>query len=467
MAVVELRRGTLGITSLRLVLVSFFVVFLARADEHEFLRGLDLEEEEEEEIDERLRDFSPSTQHVELQCYTSSMCVALAKSWLNKNWGVKGKEQLTLLQRCDGSVEENKTHIILCTQKGRLTSCGTKFTQNDTHATFSNNVHILRPPSPTDGLVPIVRATIPWTCTYPMKLLVGVNFVPQISPVTVFLGNKTGYGVFEAAMFLYRDQDYKKLYDTTPKLHITDKLRVKVQLLRGPTNSRMQIYKCWGTAVEFPRDEDLTFTLIDEFCPSEEGVRAEVKLQNNGDQQHVLWESNVFRFLVGPEVFIHCHVKVCFAEEDCEKTCPDSNNQRERREVESPGSGLLSLGPINIGRDVPEIPSSLAEVEVTSESPNDVSESKILGLSRIAVFAVVGGLSAICFISIIAVAIAVYRKTRKREEEKTSQYWKDQAAARCRLSARFTLSNTPPFEIPISVPNTIAAPDRRGSNTSQ
>ncbi len=38
------------------------------------------------------------------------------------------------------------------------------------------------------------------------------------SPVTQFLGNRTGEGKFEAAMFLYKDREYRKAYSLSPVL---------------------------------------------------------------------------------------------------------------------------------------------------------------------------------------------------------------------------------------------------------
>ena len=39
--------------------------------------------------------------------------------------------------------------------------------------------------------------------------------------MTQFLGNRTGEGQFEAAMLLYKDQDYTSVYDLSPVLDVT------------------------------------------------------------------------------------------------------------------------------------------------------------------------------------------------------------------------------------------------------
>lgn len=367
-------------------------------------------------------------------------------------------------RRCDLSREMTESEFILCTPKAKLMSCGNEIKQNDTHVVFMNSVQLVYPLASHLNLS-LLKAAIPWECAYPLKLVVETQYLPVISPITIFRANKSATGEFKAAMFLYKDEGYQQPYDSVPHLHMDDRLRIKVQLLRGPQNSKLQVVKCWGASGILPGKRYETYTLIDDFCPVAKAARAEIFIRNNGDRHHSLWESNVFRFVSHPTVFIHCHVKVCFDGASCKKECVTSDSlKRRRREIREPGFGLLTLGPLEVGLDVSRVTSNEKQTsnsgttqELNTLQPK-TEETLLLGMPKTVTFIVIAGIVLIFFLLILGVSIAIHRKIRDGKR-KTKKFWEDQLANKQRLSKTFTLSNGPPFEIPLSVPNTLKYTD--------
>lgn len=83
-----------------------------------------------------------------------------------------------------------------------------------------------------------------------------------LSPVHIFLGKRTGSGHFKAAMFIYQDELYLKVHDSPPKFDMDDRLRVKVQLIKGPADANLQLVQCWGSPGDISMEQK--FVLIDD-----------------------------------------------------------------------------------------------------------------------------------------------------------------------------------------------------------
>lgn len=86
----------------------------------------------------------------------------------------------------------------------------------------------------------------------------------------------------------------------------------------------------------------------------------------------------------------------------------------------------------------------------------------ILNWTETVIFVLIGAVAILFVATVIAAGICIHRKTRGAKT-KTQRYWEQQLANRQSLSKSFTLSNGPPFEIPLSVPNTLAKTEGRRS----
>nr|CAB3268059.1 ZP domain-containing protein-like [Phallusia mammillata] len=359
---------------------------------------------------------------VNVVCSPTTMCISLSKNWLQEQWEVNNFKRVTLIESCDQSKDANDTHVTLCTEASLLTSCGTTFTVNDSHVIYSNNVTVQEVTGNKSSVTNM--RTLPWKCVYPVRLLVGVEFIPQISPTTQFLGQKSGEGVFRAAMFMYKDEDYTSIYEYSPTLQMDDRIRVRVQLLQGPSLAKVQVTRCWSTPEPLESAQDAyEYELIRRYCPSPVSYEADVNVISNGEHKHVTWESNVFRFVGFPNVYLHCSLRVCFDGDDCVKTCDgdivSALNRRKRREI-NPDNVVVSLGPLKPGSGVPTVgrnAESQAELTTTTNRPEKIKETEVylLGLPRIAVYILIIVLVVVTLAMVFASAICIVRRSKARK----------------------------------------------------
>ena len=54
-------------------------------------------------------------------------------------------------------------------------------------------------------------------------------------------------------------------------------------------------------------------------CPVQSG--AAVKLVNSGTSHYATFEAGVFKFTKSENVFLHCHVRICFKRDEQGKNC--------------------------------------------------------------------------------------------------------------------------------------------------
>jgi len=126
-------------------------------------------------------------------------------------------------------------------------------------------------------------------------------------------------------------------------------MRGRVTLHNHDSLSRatVQLTRCWATPFADPTDG---FNLINNFCPVRSG--ADVKLVNSGTSHYATFEAGVFKFTKSENVFLHCHVRICFKRDFDAKNCAvpiDQCPSRQRRGVlESNPDTTISIGPIEV-----------------------------------------------------------------------------------------------------------------------
>jgi len=198
-----------------------------------------------------------------------------------------------------------------------------------------------------------------WNCSYNKTSIIAkkVFRASTISSATQFLGNRTGEGRFQAAMFLYKDNEYRKVYNLSPVLNQNSKLRVRVMLVLGPVFTKLQIVRCWGTPyIGSSQHHSNEYVLIDNYCPAPNAKNAaKVSIISNGEHNYAVWESLTFRFVQSKYLYLHCNVRVCFDNHKCSKNCSQtSTNNRIKRRV-SDDDVTVSVGPIRPSNNVMDI----------------------------------------------------------------------------------------------------------------
>uniref|UniRef100_H2YIP7 ZP domain-containing protein n=1 Tax=Ciona savignyi TaxID=51511 RepID=H2YIP7_CIOSA len=384
---------------------------------------------------------------VKVDCTPTKMCISLSKLWLSRRWSVSDPRDLSLNLPCDQSASFNLTHVTLCTANQQLSTCGTEFAVNDSYVTYSNNITVKHPRNLTSQY----KRSFPWRCVYPVRILVGVKYIPDLSPVTQFLGKKTGEGTFQAAMFIYQDDEYTSIYQSPPRLEMDDRIRVRVRLIQGPSFTKMQLYRCWGTPQPLGTTPQQEYELISDYCPAVMSRDANVTIISNGNEQHATWESSVFRFVNSTKLYLHCRVKLCFGSL-CTKTCEGNALNRKRRDI-GLENAVVSLGPINPTPTAPIVMRPQNYV-IDDVFPDDVTarttinrenESFLLGMPRIGVYVIIAILVFISMVVAIFAALCVVRRIRHSKKVIiTSRKNRDVTRAQ-------SIAMSSNFEIPITV----------------
>uniref|UniRef100_F6W573 ZP domain-containing protein n=1 Tax=Ciona intestinalis TaxID=7719 RepID=F6W573_CIOIN len=393
------------------------------------------------------REFlSPGT--VKVDCTPTVMCVSVSKQWLADTWQVHDPLDLSLNLRCDQSAGHNLTHVTLCTANQQLSTCGTEFEVNDTYVIYSNNITVRREMNVTSQ----VRRSFPWRCVYPVRILVGVKYIPIMSQVTHFLGKKTAKGEFRAGMFMFTNSRYTTIYQTPPSLNMDDKIRVRVKLIQGPSFTKMQLYRCWGTPSPLSSQPQQEYELINNFCPSPMSQEANVTIVSNGDLAHATWESSVFRFVNSTKLYLHCNVKLCFSGAPCVKTCTGNTLNRKRRDL-GLDNAVVSLGPINPSREVPIVMQQPPVYDVIMDDVtqqtmivNRQRENFLLGMPRTAVYITIGILVFISIVLAIVATICIVRRKRNSKRVVITSRKKH-----CDITRARSIAMSSNFEIPITV----------------
>ncbi|XP_076818242.1 ZP domain-containing protein-like [Clavelina lepadiformis] len=390
---------------------------------------------------------------VNIRCTPNKMCITLSKEWLTVRWGVKRADELSLGSPCKLEAQENDTHVMLCTEGQQLSSCGTQFVVNDTHVVFTNNVTLKESDESNDfGVIGAsrYRRVFPWRCIYPTRIFVGIDFIPEISPITLFLGKKTGEGQFRAAMFLYKDDNYTSRYQNSPQMKMSDKLRVRVALLQGPPFTKMQVVRCWATPDNDPLGKAARYGLIRNHCPVSRTVQ--VAVISNGEYEYSTWESNVFKFVDFPNVYLHCNVKVCFDGPNCLRTCNQSGPYRKRRDLSN--DVVVSVGPIWPDENVPAVlndQDQMMKVAVTDATtasvPVETRTEFIFGMPKAAVFTIAAVIIITTIAFIISTAACVVRKKRTSKRLTISSKSYDPSSSNA-VQARSVVINSE-FQLPV------------------
>ncbi|CBY22047.1 unnamed protein product [Oikopleura dioica] len=93
-------------------------------------------------------------------------------------------------------------------------------------------------------------------------------------------------------------------------------LNVGVSLLDvTDPNVRVTLQECWATPESSP-GHDLRHDLINDACGVPGVLDNTLDIVSNGDSRMAKWHGSVFKFVGYENVWLHCNIKVCFADQD-------------------------------------------------------------------------------------------------------------------------------------------------------
>jgi len=170
------------------------------------------------------------------------------------------------------------------------------------------------------------------SCQFPLDYTVTAEypFLPQIS-MNIIKFNVTDYGEFSALMQLFDTDEFERPFEGSPEIEEGELLNVGVSLLDvTDPNVRVTLQECWATPESSP-GHDLRHDLINDACGVPGVLDNTLDIVSNGDSRMAKWHGSVFKFVGYENVWLHCNIKVCFADQaDCVPTC----SGRSRRSAE-------------------------------------------------------------------------------------------------------------------------------------
>ncbi|KAK2922014.1 hypothetical protein Q8A73_001499 [Channa argus] len=273
---------------------------------------------------------------VPVQCDSSSITVSVPKDL------VGGLELSLSNSSCRGV--SNGTHINLSFS---LKTCGTVVEVTDNKIVGTNLVTGLprsNPDSSRDLIVRTSKLLLPVTCEFPREYQVSDGYQASLRSSAMELAGHSE-GVFPFSLELFKNAEFSEPYSTPPQLRLHDSLFFGVEPKERVEGLSAQGESCFAT----PRpkaDQALKYYLIKDGCISDETVTQ----YSSKDQLSKHYQVPVFKFIGkdNRQVFLHCQVLVCGANDF---RCAQSCRGRVRREVhtqEHQEGHMLSGGPIFI-----------------------------------------------------------------------------------------------------------------------
>ncbi|KAM4598787.1 oncoprotein-induced transcript 3 protein [Fundulus diaphanus] len=277
-----------------------------------------------------------STCQVPVLCDPSSITVSVPKDL------VEGLELSLSNSSCRGI--SNGTHINLSFS---LKTCGTVVEVTENKIVGTNLVTGLprsSPGSSTDFIVRTSKLLLPVTCQFPREYQVSDGYQAILRGSALELESHSE-GVFGFNLELFKSAEFSEPYRSPPQLHLHDSLFFGVEPKERVEGLSVLVESCFATPGP-KADQALKYYLIKDGCISDETVTQ----YSSKDQLSKHYQVPVFKFIGkdNRQVFLHCRVLVCGAEDT---RCAQSCRGRVRREI---GTGddqekqTLNTGPIYI-----------------------------------------------------------------------------------------------------------------------
>jgi len=210
-----------------------------------------------------------------------------------------------------------------------LLGCGSTLELTDTHVTFVNSLSTASLADETitarGGIIfgnqltarHTTKVSMEVSCQFPLDYTVTAEypFLPQIS-MNIIKFNVTDYGEFSALMQLFDTDEFERPFEGSPEIEEGELLNVGVSLLDvTDPNVRVTLQECWATPESSP-GHDLRHDLISDACGVPGVLDNTLDIVSNGDSRMAKWHGSVFKFVGYENVWLHCNIKVCFADQD-------------------------------------------------------------------------------------------------------------------------------------------------------
>ncbi|CAG5105137.1 Oidioi.mRNA.OKI2018_I69.chr1.g1866.t2.cds [Oikopleura dioica] len=208
-----------------------------------------------------------------------------------------------------------------------LLGCGSTLELTDTHVTFVNSLSTASSAEETitakGGIIfgnqlsarQTTKVSMEVSCQFPLDYTVTAEypFLPQIS-MNIIKFNVTDYGEFSALMQLFDTDAFERPFEGSPEIEEGELLNVGVSLLDvTDPNVRVTLQECWATPESSPAHE-LRHDLIADACGVPGVLDNTLDIVSNGDSRMAKWHGSVFKFVGYENVWLHCNIKVCFAD---------------------------------------------------------------------------------------------------------------------------------------------------------
>ncbi|KFW63549.1 Pancreatic secretory granule membrane major glycoprotein GP2, partial [Pygoscelis adeliae] len=208
------------------------------------------------------------------------------------------------------------------------TACGSIIQQNSSHVSYFNVIESER--EARGGVISrSFQLEVHFSCIYACERVVKLPFaLTAVDKLVQFVVRE---GHFNVSMRLYKTPSYLQPYHLP-----TTGIPLKY--------FRLSVEDCWATPSADPY-QDVRHKLIEKGCPHDETV---TYLNAIGESTTAKFSFQMFQFVGYPEVFLHCHVRLCLPDspDPCAKQCP--GRWRSKRAPADDYNKIVSYGPIHL-----------------------------------------------------------------------------------------------------------------------
>lgn len=326
--------------------------------------------------------------------------VELLNTWNESQWAIKQKVEC---QPTFGDSEVIYTNLVLpdCALTAEQLSNSTKY------------IIELKAEAKADGDTGQLRVYDHLyfvACDYDNQDRISTSFVPLKNRAA----NASGQGIFTFSFKVYLDDAHSIDVSNPVALDKTLYFKVMVETQSAVPNLDLFLEKCWSSRSNEAGSSDGKFKLIENGCGnSDKSDDATLSYNCTEDDKAETFAIQSYRYYgatEGDEVFIHCDLKVCLADQGnsaCE--CPTAsecpNSRKKRSIVDESEVYHVSFGPFKFESDEQE------------EKGSDHLEGDQSFTTTVATIAVVSGIVAIAIVCVTTFLIMRNRKKWRQHED--------------------------------------------------